>query len=218
MAARALLTIPIALALAQGQASPSPGPLSVQVGLFSYRGDGSNGGSASTGGVTGEFEGNLYATSGCSLGAGSREAPAAAADVWRVSGKIVDMTADSAVVDLLWSRVKDGGQPSAASATQRLSLQVNDPVTVDTALIAPQGTCDVVRVALEARLAPRLRVSGSGGGRYVGTTTGGTAKSGGGGGATTNAGARVEVERSSGATAGVGRGGAQPGSDEYEVE
>jgi hypothetical protein len=190
MVGHALFLIPLALGLAQNQASAPPAnSFTVQVGLFSYRADGSNQGSAATGGVAGRFTGNLYAGSGCSLGAGDREAPATAANVWRVAGQIVDMTADSAVVDLQWTRVKDNGQASAANVSQRLTLQPGTPVTIDSAVLAPEGACDIVRVALEARLAPRLLgrgFLGSGGGRSTGAGDGqGTGSGSGGGGGST---------------------------------
>jgi hypothetical protein len=173
MNAAALVALQTFLFLSQSAASPQPGgQVAVQIGLFSYRSDGTNGAFATTGGTAGNFEGNVYAAGGCSLGAGGRDAPTAAGNVWRVSGHIVEMTADSAVVDLQWARVKDGGQPASLGMTQRLTLQAMNPVVIDSAFVTPDGKCDVVRVALEARLAPRMSGHGFAGARGGGTGIG----------------------------------------------
>ena len=70
---------PLLFALALGQAPGQDKPaLSVQVGVFAYRADGSTMASATTGGVLGPFEGNVFSSSPCSVGSGSKEPPPSA--------------------------------------------------------------------------------------------------------------------------------------------
>jgi hypothetical protein len=182
-----MLAYPLFVALAVGQAAtsaqPDPSTLTVQVGLFAYRADGSNGASATTGGVVGPFEGNVYATPSCGLGAGSKEPPSSASSVWRLTGQVIEIGPDGAVVQVDWQRLKQNGAAAAGPVgSQRLTLQKGTPVTLDAVAGDAADSCDVVRVALEARLAPRLafgRGGGFGGGAGHGGAGAGASSGGG---------------------------------------
>ena len=188
---------PLLLALALGQ-NPAPGqdgPSSVQVGLFAYRADGSSMASATTGGILGPFESNVFAGPPCSVGSGTKEPPATARNAWRITGQVIDISSDSAVVQVDWQRSKESGQATHGPAgSDRLTLQKGTPVVLDAVWADATGTCDVVRISLEARLAPRT--VGRGGGVGFGPRAG---SSGGDGGVGSGSG--------SGSGAGAGSGG-----------
>ena len=165
---------PLLFALALGQ-NPAPGqdglPLSVQVGLFAYRADGSTMASATTGGVLGPFDGNVFASTPCNVGSVSKEPPAGARNAWRINGQVIEVSRDSAVVQLDWQRTKQSGDPAnGPTVSERLTLQSGTPVTLDSVWADATGSCDIVRIALEARLAPRP--VGRGGAVGFGSSTG----------------------------------------------
>ncbi len=116
---------PLLFALALGQAPGQDKPaLSVQVGVFAYRADGSTMASATTGGVLGPFEGNVFSSSPCSVGSGSKEPPPSARNAWRVTGQVIDISSDSAVVQVDWQRSKQSGEATASpTGSERLTLQ-----------------------------------------------------------------------------------------------
>jgi hypothetical protein len=200
---------------AQGQDKPA---LSVQVGVFAYRADGSTMASATTGGVLGPFEGNVFASSPCSVGSGSKEPPPAARNAWRITGQVIDISSDSAVVQLDWQRSKQSGEATASPAgSERLTLQNGTPVILDSVWADATGSCDIVRISLEVRLAPRS--VGRGGGVGSGPRPGsGAASSGGGIGSGGGSGSGA----GSGSGGGVRVGGASPGGASadsvYDVE
>jgi hypothetical protein len=207
----------LALALGQNPALPvqDTSPLTVQVGLFTYRADGSTAASATTGGVLGPFEGNVFANSPCAVGSSSKEPPPAARNAWRITGQVIDISSDAAVVQMEWQRSKQGGEATTGpTGSERLTLQNGTPVTLDSVWADATGSCNVVRISLEARIAPRPFIGrGSGGG--VGLGGGAGVGTGGGssrGGAGTGAGA--------GFTGSARIGGAgSPGADPtYDVE
>ncbi len=189
---------PLLFALAFGQAPGQDKPaLSVQVGVFAYRADGSTMASATTGGVLGPFEGNVFSSSPCSVGSGSKEPPASARNAWRVAGQVIDISPDSAVVQVDWQRSKQSGEGTASpTGSERLTLQNGTPVILDSVWADANGSCDIVRISLEARLAPRA--VGRGGGVGSGSRPGSGA---GGAGATAGSGS------GSGTGAGAGSGG-----------
>jgi len=191
---------PLLFALALGQ-NPAPGqdgsPLSVQVGLFAYRADGSTMASATTGGVLGPFDGNVFASTPCNVGSVPKEPPAGARNAWRINGQVIEVSRDSAVVQLDWQRTKQSGDPAnGPTGSERLTLQSGTPVTLDSVWADATGSCDIVRIALEARLAPRPvgRLGAVGFGAQPGSGAGG-------------AGARVGTGSGSGSGAGAGSGG-----------
>ena len=191
---------PLLFALALGQAPGQDKPaLSVQVGVFAYRADGSTMASATTGGVLGPFEGNVFSSSPCSVGSGSKEPPPSARNAWRVTGQVIDISSDSAVVQVDWLRSKQSGEATASpTGSERLTLQNGTAVILDSVWADANGSCDIVRISLEARLAPRA--VGRGGGVGSGSRPGSGA---GGAGATVGSGSGS----GSGAGAGSGSGG-----------
>ena len=190
---------PLLLALALGQ-NPAPArdraALSVQVGLFAYRADGSTIASATTGGVLGPFEGNVFANSPCAVGSSSKEPPPGARNAWRISGQVIDLSSDSAIVQVDWQRSKQSGEATARpTGSDRLTLQNGTPVILDSVWADATASCDVVRITLEARLAPRP--AGRGGGVGFGLRPGSGA----------SGGARAGSGSGSGSGAGSGSGG-----------
>ena len=189
---------PLLFALALGQVPGQDKPaLSVQVGVFAYRADGSTMASATTGGVLGPFEGNVFSSSPCSVGSGSKEPPPSARNAWRVTGQVIDISSDSAVVQVDWQRSKQSGDATASpTGSERLTLQNGTAVILDSVWADANGSCDIVRISLEARLAPRAvgRGGGVGSGPRPGSGAGG-------------AGATVGSGNGSGSGAGAGSGG-----------
>ena len=125
----------------------------VQVGIFSYRPDGGDQSSA--------YETNLSTettvyVAGCAVGAGTRPAPDRATDAWRLSGKIVSATADEAVVDLDWQRIRaDGAVVSSPGSSLRLTLHIGDRVPLDSMTRDATAECPARTIAFEARYVPR---------------------------------------------------------------
>jgi hypothetical protein len=173
-------------------ATRSPEPI-VQVGLFGYRADGTVSGAAyDTAEPT--LGSIVYATaSGCSMGAGNRQPPAGAMDAWQFSGRVLSATADEAVVQIDWQRIRaQGNQVSTPGNSVQLTLRAGDRVLLDSA--SADGTCSYTHTAFEARYEPRR-------GAFRGVGVG----SGGGGG--TGVGSRIGVGSGTGGGVGVGSGG-----------
>jgi hypothetical protein len=164
----ALLTsIPIA-ASAQNQLPPND-PI-VQVGLYGYRADGSIGSSAHD--TAPELSSIVYVNGRrCLMGAGNRPAPADATDVWQFAGKVLSITPEQAVVQLVWRRtVANGLRIDGSESTQQLNLQFGEAVQLDQAGMESTPGCPTVAVGFEARYSPRFwggppGVLGGGGGR-----------------------------------------------------
>jgi hypothetical protein len=125
----------------------------VQVGIFSYRPDGGDQSSA--------YETNLSTettvyVAGCAVGAGTRPAPDRATDAWRLSGKIVSATADEAVVDLDWQRIRaDGAAVSSPGSSLQLTLHIGDRVPLDSMTRDATAECPARTIRFEARYVPR---------------------------------------------------------------
>ena len=125
----------------------------VQVGIFAYRPDGGDQSAA--------YETNLSTdttvyVAGCAVGAGTRPAPDRATDAWRLSGKIVSATADEAVVDLDWQRIRaDGAVVSSPGSSLRLTLHRGDRVPLDSMTRDATAECPARTITFEARYVPR---------------------------------------------------------------
>jgi hypothetical protein len=189
-----VVALPIALALLAAQtagASPQrpPADPTIQIGLFSYRPDGTEQGYASGDLSAESFQ---YVTA-CGIGSGNRPVPDEATDAWRVSGKVVSIRADEAIIQLDWQRTRsDGVAVSSPGASVQLTLHPGDRVPLDSAHPKNAAQCPARTIGFEARYDARpfgggpsvlRRGSGTGGG-ISGGGGGAGVRGGGGGGAT----------------------------------
>jgi hypothetical protein len=214
------LTTLIAASIVAGSAAPAGAQTAnadepiVQVGLFSYRADGTVQGSAydnepslsSVVYVSGSF---------CQMGAGNGPLPASAADAWRFSGRVVSRTAEEAVVQVDWQRIlENGGSTSTPGGSVQLTLKAGDQVLLDSLLPRTPTSCSIAGVNFEARYRPRFSdfprlkqprvVSGA---RAGGGGMGGGTGSGGGRGAAGTGSGAVGISRGSGSPTTSGAGG-----------
>ena len=126
----------------------------VQVGLFSYRADGTVQGAAYDTRLTAA---NLQYVTECAIGGGDQPLPDAASDAWRVSGRILRVSPEEAVIELEWQRLRSAGVAvTSPVALQQLTLHSGDRVALDSATIGATGTCPARTVEFEAHFAPAL--------------------------------------------------------------
>ena len=174
----------------------------VQIGVFGYRADGTQSGSAS-----GTAEGQpstVYASASlCQMGAGFRELPAMASHAWKFNGRVISATAEAAVVQLEWQRIMDqGASLNTAPTSVQLTLNLGDRVVLDSVAAESTRGCAVTNAVFEARY-----VSRNPGMNHAFTAAGGA----GGGGFARGGGAAGGVAVSGGAGAGSGSGGGTSG-------
>jgi hypothetical protein len=214
-----LALVPLAAQAAGQPASLSADPV-VQVGLYSYRGDGTVSGSAYD--TAPAPSSTVYASESlCQLGAGYRDLPAAAAYAWKFSGKVLSSSSTEAVLQLEWQRVLDQGNAVSGSATSvQLTVRAGDKVLLDSVLPATARSACASNVGFEVRYASRMppgewrtatRVTGSGAGTGSGVGVGGGTGgrvSGGGGGSGVGAGGVGTGTQTSGGGASAVSGGA----------
>lgn len=234
-----LMLLPVLLLA--GQAA-TPGPTNVpqsprqsdpvvQIGVFTYRADGTQAGSAF--GTAESSESTVYSSASlCQLGAGFRELPAVASNAWKFTGRLVSTNGDTAVVQLEWQRIMNGGTAIDEPARSvQLTLKNGDRVLLDSAAPLTTRGCTVTNAGFEARYMPRFAgvtfgarsnggtASGGGAGSHGGVGSGIGAGSGGGigSGRGSGVGAGVGVGRAGGVGAGAG-GGASSDPDSLSVE
>ena len=166
---------------------PGMGTPVVQAGLFSLRPDGSVGGSAvDTADTVGEdISGAVFMAPCASLGAVSAALalPAAATEVWKLSGRVHALTETQASLQLTWQRLRRGGQEvSAPGETMTLTLGRGERTRLDAVTVPATGLCPERSVALEVVFASRGGTIANGFGGGGGTRGGGLSGAGGGGG------------------------------------
>ena len=151
----AVMTVAGTATPASAQSPLSDEPI-VQVGLFSYRDDGTVQGSAYD--TEPSLSSVVYVNGSlCQLGAGNRPQPATAADAWRFTGRIVSKTAEEAVMQLDWQRILvDGHATVAPGETVQLTLKAGDRLLLDSVLPRTQPSCGVASVGFEARYRQRF--------------------------------------------------------------
>ena len=166
------------------QASPQMPPIGpiVQVGVYTYKADGTIGARAFG---TPPLDSVVWTSESlCQVGAG-RMAGTPPAHAWKFSGTLVSQTPDEAVIQLEWQRTYDHGQStSGRGGSVQLTLRRGEPVPLDFAS-PTASTCGVTSVGFEARYESGVRLpaagSGSGGGIGGGAGRGSGGGSGGGG-------------------------------------
>jgi hypothetical protein len=126
----------------------------IQVGLFSYRPDGTVQGAAYDTSLSAE---TFQYVVGCGIGGGNRPVPDGATDAWRLSGKVMSTTADEAVIQLDWQRIRAGGVAvSSPGASVQLTLHSGDRVPLDSVTAEATAQCPSRTIAFEARYGPRM--------------------------------------------------------------
>src|SRR3954471_22791478 len=112
LASAAILAAQVGAVIEQEQAAD---PI-VQIGVYSYRADGSLMGSAYD--TPPSLASTVYVSGSlCQMGGGSKPLPPSAAYAWRFKGTVLSTTPDEAVVQLEWQRVLDRGQAVAGPGT-----------------------------------------------------------------------------------------------------
>jgi hypothetical protein len=193
----------------------------VHIGVFTYRSDGTQAGSAFN--IAESGESTVFASASlCQVGAGFRELPAIAANAWKFTGRVISANGTSAVVQVDWQRImNDGTAVDEPARSVQLTLKNGDRVLLDSAASRTRTLrgCSVTNAGFEARYLPRmasLNQSGSaGGGRVQGAAGAGartSAGSGGGTGSGSGSGGGAGTGAGAGARAGdgAGRGGSDP--------
>jgi hypothetical protein len=164
----------------------------IQVGLFSYRPDGTLQGAAYDTSLSAE---TFQYVVGCGIGGGNRPAPDGATDAWRLTGKVMSLTPDEAVIQLDWQRIRAGGAAvSSPGASIQLTLHAGDRVPLDSVNADATAQCPARTIGFEARYGARMFAwippagftenGGSGGGVGIGVGRGSGRGGGGGGGRT----------------------------------
>jgi hypothetical protein len=142
-----------ALRQRQAAATKRAAPV-VHVVLFSYRPDGTVQGAANYRRLTTE---NVQYVAGCVIDGGDKPVPDAATDAWRVSGTILRVSPEEAVVQLEWQRLRTAGLAvTSAAVSQQLTLHPGDRVALDSATIGATGPCPAQTVEFEAHFTPLL--------------------------------------------------------------
>jgi hypothetical protein len=197
-----------AQAVAGAPQKPPADPV-IQIGIFSLRPDGTDQGAAYETSLTAE---SIQYVAGCAIGAGNRQAPDEATDAWRLSGKVMSISPEEAVVQLNWQRIRaDGVAVNSPGASVQLTLHPGDRVPLDSVSRDATAQCPARTVSFEARYGVRPFAGlfngqvPRGGGITLG---GGRVSSGtaGGGGATVHSGAGVGVGTGAGGGSGSGSG------------
>ena len=165
----------IAQAVASASAKPDSTPV-LQIGVFSYTADERMQGAAYETSLSRE---SFQYVAGCAVGAGNRPVPDAATDAWRISGSVQGMSADEAVIQLDWQRIRANGvAASSPGASVQLTLHPGDRVPLDSVNRDATAGCAATLVGFEARFGPRPftvaggTVRGTAGGARVGAGLG----------------------------------------------
>jgi hypothetical protein len=187
------------LALAAGptvRATPQGGQpdLVLEIGVNTYRSDGSRTGRASNGGVD-TFSSHVSGDAGlCWLSAGSQEPRTAPAVSWQFSGRVLRRAGDELLVQVDWRRTWDNSTRviDGPKGSLQLSIRNGEWLVLDDVVPLGLSPCDVARARLEATVVARPSPSVVGQlGAGVSASGGGWGGRTGGGGSGTGAGGRV---------------------------
>jgi hypothetical protein len=203
-----IAVLAISQAVASGQAKPQAIPV-LQIGIFSSAPDGQVRSAAYETSLSRE---SFQYVAGCLMGGGNRPVPDNATDAWRVSGNVQSLSADEAVIQLDWQRIRANGAAVAApGGFVQLTLHPGDRVPLDSATVDAALQCPAKTVAFEARFGPRPFTAKAAGGGWVESPTvhagQGTGTGSGGGTIVTN---RTEVRSSANGAAVAGAGSRAP--------
>ena len=141
-----------AQAVAGAPQKPPADPV-IQIGIFSLRPDGTDQGAAYETSLTAE---SIQYVAGCAIGAGNRQAPDEATDAWRLSGKVMSISPEEAIVQFNWQRIRaDGVAVNSPGATVQLTLHPGDRVPLDSVSRDATAQCPARTVSFEARYGVR---------------------------------------------------------------
>jgi hypothetical protein len=191
----------LAAQAAAGAPQKPPADPVIQIGIFSLRPDGTDQGAAYETSLSAE---SVQYVAGCAIGGGNRPVPDEATDAWRLSGKVISINAEEAIIQLNWQRIRaDGVGVNSPGASVQLTLHPGDRVPLDSVSRDATAQCPARTVSFEARYGARpfAGLFGDRVARGGGMTIGGGRVSpgtGGGGGATVHSGAGVGAGTGSG--------------------
>jgi hypothetical protein len=152
-----MLFIPMMIVVAMSDQAarhtPPTDPV-VQVGVYSYKSDGTIGARAFG---TSPLDSVVWTSESlCQVGAGQLLAGTPPGHAWKFSRTIVSQTPDEAVIQLEWQRTHENGQPiSGRGGSVQLTLRRGEPVPLDFAS-PTASTCGVTSVGFEARYEPQF--------------------------------------------------------------
>lgn len=169
-----VLVVAAAIALgsgepAWGQRRPVDQPV-VHFGLFIIRPDGGRPAMAAQAGYQAgaDLAGTMYLAPCSSIGGANPGIgiSASASDVWRMSGRVIDMSPEQAAVEVSWQRTRRGGQDETSEAQSRtLTLKMGERTMLETIDVPASGSCEARQVsigaAFEGLLPPRASASAS---------------------------------------------------------
>lgn len=184
----------LAAQAAAGAPQKPPADPVIQIGIFSLRPDGTDQGAAYETSLSVE---SVQYVAGCAIGGGNRPVPDEATDAWRLSGRVISINAEEAIIQLNWQRIRaDGVGVNSPGASVQLTLHPGDRVPLDSVSRDATAQCPARTVSFEARYGARpfAGLFGDRVARGGGMTIGGgrvSAGTGGGGGATVHSGVGV---------------------------
>jgi hypothetical protein len=136
----------------------------VYVGLFSVHQNGGRGHAALTAETVGDDISGLLSINACggsSAGTAKHGISAFATDAWRMSGRVLELNDQEAVIQLDSFRIRRGGQDeTSAPESMTLTLKRGERRTLETLSFPPSGSCETVTSSLEALLATRDELTG----------------------------------------------------------
>ena len=135
----------------------------VQVSLHTYRPDGRPDAVVAVGGAD-EFTSFISADAGlCTLRTGEPSPPPAVG--WRISGRVVNRTADALTVRIEWQRLWENGarQPNPRSGTLEATIRRGERFPLDSVTSTASADCAVTGGSLEATVIARPAGVGGGG-------------------------------------------------------
>jgi len=136
----------------------------VYVGLFSVRQGGGSGHAALTSERAGDAISGTLSISPCGGGAAGDSkygVSVFASDIWRITGKVLEMNDQEAVIQMDVLRVRRNGQDETASPeSMTMTLKRGERKTIETLTFPAAGSCEPSTSAFGAMLATRPEMSG----------------------------------------------------------
>lgn len=166
------LALASSAAAAQTPAAPVNQPI-VHSGLFGIRADGRVSGYAVQTGehIGADMAGIVYMSPCSGMGASNpgRPVSAFATDVWLMSGKVLELTDDQALVQIGWRRIRSGGQEdSSPEQSATLTLKRGERNTLESITVPASGSCEASKASLDVVFASRPELYGKSAADFAG--------------------------------------------------